>query len=297
MLTDDSGGRDSAAGDGGSGGEGGNARGGNGGTSGGLTDAAGASGAAIAEASADRDASSGAGGRIGGDATSDGRDGASGTGGTSTGDGSSGDTIDTDGASDDVGHGGGGAGGGGGASGSGGAGGMDAAIDSADGADGNDGEHGSDAPPTCGSHPLPPKTAWVVTASHTSLGNSQESDPLYNPTSHAHDGNVSERWSTGKPQAGNEWLQVDFGRRVAMRQVTLQIGTSSSDHPRGYAARVSETPLDFASPVLVSGAGQPSVDTVIVFDPGVVGRYLSISQTGSASSWWSVAEVNVACSD
>jgi len=293
MLTDDSGGRDSAAGDGGSGGEGGNARGGNGGTSGGLTDAAGASGAAIAEASADRDASSGAGGRIGGDATSDGRDGASGTGGTSTGDGSSGDTIDTDGASDDVGHG----GGGGGASGSGGAGGMDAAIDSADGADGNDGEHGSDAPPTCGSHPLPPKTAWVVTASHTSLGNSQESDPLYNPTSHAHDGNVSERWSTGKPQAGNEWLQVDFGRRVAMRQVTLQIGTSSSDHPRGYAARVSETPLDFASPVLVSGAGQPSVDTVIVFDPGVVGRYLSISQTGSASSWWSVAEVNVACSD
>jgi hypothetical protein len=138
----------------------------------------------------------------------------------------------------------------------------------------------------------------MMTASHSSLGNSQESDPLYNPPSHANDGSISERWSTGKPQAGNEWLAIDFGVRVAIGQVTLQLGTSSTDHPRGYAIRVSDMPLDIAAPVLVSGAGQPSVDAAIVLVAPTIGRYLLISQTGAASSsWWSVAEVNVACAD
>jgi beta-glucosidase len=152
-------------------------------------------------------------------------------------------------------------------------------------------------PTICASHPLSAKTTWIATASHSSLTDAGESDPLYNPPSHANDGNINERWSTGKPQAGNEWLQIDFGQTVAVGSVTLQLGASSSDHPRGYAARVSATPLDFAGPVLASGAGQQNVDTVIVFGPPAIGRYMLISQTGASSSWWSVAELNVACTD
>jgi hypothetical protein len=259
----------------------------------------GASGAGV-DAGADRDGSSGKGGGVAGDAARDGdaRGGASGTGGAGAMDGgtdgapgtdgasgrggSSGiDVADTDAADAD------------GTGGTGGAGGIDATTD----ADGADGPDGSDSAAVCAQYPLSAKATWIATASHSSLGNSQESDPLYNPPSHAHDGVIAERWSTGKPQSGNEWLQIDFGQSVAITQVTLQLGTNSSDYPRGYAARVSEMPLDFAAPVLVTGVGQPSVDSVMVLAPPAVGRYLLIAQTGSASSWWSVAEASVACSD
>jgi hypothetical protein len=243
----------------------------------------GASGAGV-DAGADRDGSSGSGGGVADGAArdSDARGGARGTDGASGKGGSSGiDFADTDAVDAD------------GTGGTGGAGGIDATAD----ADGADGPDGSDGAAVCAQYPLSAKATWIATASHSSLGNSQESDPLYNPPSHAHDGVIAERWSTGKPQSGNEWLQIDFGRSVAITQVTLQLGTNSSDYPRGYAARVSEMPLDFAAPVLVTGVGQPSVDSVMVLAPPAVGRYLLIAQTGSASSWWSVAVASVACSD
>ena len=259
----------------------------------------GASGGGIgADAGDDRDGTSGKGGGVAMDAGGDGmggtggaagRGGASGSGGAGGTGGASVDDGGNDGAS------------GTGASEAGGAD-IDAAADAdgedaTDGAGGTDGGDGGDGRTTCASYPLSAKSTWVVTASHSSLGNSQESDPLYNPPSHAHDGNIGERWSTGKPQTGNEWLQIDFGRSVAIAQVTLQLGTSSADYPRGYTARVSEMPLDFAAPILSSGAGQSSADTVITLGVPAIGRYLVISQTGSASSWWSVAEANVACAD
>ena len=307
--------RDSSSG-GGAGGSADPAGGGAGtaGTSAGLSGTGGATGGALgSDAGGDRDGSSGKGGGLADGAASDGdgRGGASGTGGTDAGDasradngaGGSGGASGTGGAGGSAGSGTpDGAGGTAGAAGSGGAGGIDAGTGTdgsgpTDGAGGGGGADASDGPTACASLPLPAKATWIVTASHTSLGNSQESDPLYNPPSHAIDGNLNERWSTGKPQAGDEWLQIDFGQRVAIGQVTLQLGTSSTDYARGYAARVSDVPLDFAAPVLVSGAGQASVDTVIAFGPVAIGRYLLISQTGSATSWWSVAEANVACSD
>jgi len=292
-----SGGSAGRAGSGGAGaaGEGGSSGDGNAGTSAGISGAGGASGGGIgSDASNDRDSSSGKGGGIGVDVTNDG-DGRGGAGGADGSGGTSSDDSGSDGASGD-----GGASGTSGAAGSGGTGidaGGDADGSATDVAGGTDGGDGGDGRTTCASYPVSGKPSWVVTASHTSLGNSQESDPLYNPPSHAHDGILAERWSTGKPQSGNEWLQVDFGRSVAISQATLQLGSSTSDHPRGYAVRVSETPLDFAAPILVSGAGQASVDIVILFGVPVVGRYLLIAQTGSATSWWSVAEVNAACTD
>jgi hypothetical protein len=135
---------------------------------------------------------------------------------------------------------------------------------------------------------------WTATASHFSAGNSTEADPAYNPPSHAIDGNVNERWSTGKPQSGNEWLQIDFGRTVAIDRVT--VSPDAMDFPRGYAVRFSSTSMNFAAPVLMSGAGQPG-DLVINFAVPVIGRYLVISQTGTNTLWWSVTELNVACTD
>jgi F5/8 type C domain-containing protein len=105
----------------------------------------------------------------------------------------------------------------------------------------------------CSTNPLSLKTTWIASSSQSSLGNSTEADPLYNPPSHAIDGNINERWSTGNAQAGNEWLQIDFGRTVAIDRVTLQLGVDTGDYPRGYTARFSSTPLNFTAPVLVFG--------------------------------------------
>lgn len=169
------------------------------------------------------------------------------------------------------------------------------AAGSTDGASETGGRDGSSVPTICSTHPLSARTTWIATASHSSLGNSQESDPLFNPPSHAIDGNTNERWSTGKPQAGDEWLQIDFGKKVAIGEFTLQLGISTSDHPRGYAAVVSDAPLDFTAPALISGAGQPGADTVVALAPPAVGRYLLVLQTGAASNWWTVAEMTVTC--
>lgn len=157
--------------------------------------------------------------------------------------------------------------------------------------DGNDGNVGL----PCASNPLSPRTMWTASASQSSLGNGTEGDTAYNPPSHAIDGNVAERWSTGKPQAGDEWLQINFGRTVAIDRITLQ--PDAMDFPRGYAVRVSSTSMNFAAPVLASGAGQAAGNTVINLTTPAVGRYLLISQTGTNTLWWSVAELTVGCTD
>lgn len=82
-----------------------------------------------------------------------------------------------------------------------------------------------------------------------------ESDALYNPTSHMVDDDLSERWSTGKSQSGDEWMLVDFGTIVTLSDVALQHGDDTADYPRNYAVRVSNASQDFNAAVRASGAG------------------------------------------
>ena len=169
-----------------------------------------------------------------------------------------------------------GAGGGGGKAGSGGSG-------------GNGGAGGSVAVQTCAKNPLSMKSKWVVTASASSNAD---------PTTNAHDGVLTNRWTTGKEQAGNEWLQVDFGAVVTLTKVTLVLGASVNDYPRKYATRFSNTSMNQAAPVLISGMGAASADTVLTFPKGTSGRYLLITQSGVAPAlWWSVAEIQAECAD
>jgi beta-glucosidase len=138
---------------------------------------------------------------------------------------------------------------------------------------------------TCEDHPIPSPSSWKVTASHQ-----QEN----NGPSHVIDG-TSARWSSGKPQSGNEWLEVDFGRPVSLRTINLQQGENTNDYPRGYAVRVSDESADVESPVLAMGVGTVGVSTPIVLAKPATGRYLSIRQLGTSLSWWSVAELEVSC--
>src|SRR5436190_1928535 len=75
-------------------------------------------------------------------------------------------------------------------------------------ADAGMGGRRSDAGVVCGAT-IPPKSTWVATASvNGSLA------PL------AVDADTSTRYTTGRSQAGDEWLQVDFGITATIDEVT-----------------------------------------------------------------------------
>jgi hypothetical protein len=106
----------------------------------------------------------------------------------------------------------------GGKAGSGGTGGSGGA--SSAGTGGSGGSGGSAPVAKCADHAISAKTKWVATASSASIGNSMESDGLYNPPEHMTDGLYNERWSSGKKQDGTEWIQIDFGATVNLTRVT-----------------------------------------------------------------------------
>ncbi len=155
------------------------------------------------------------------------------------------------------------------------------------GSSGSAGTGGSSSAVHCTDHPIPIKSSWTVTASSADAGS-----PLVNAT----DGDVATRWSTGVSQ-NSDWLQVDFGVPTALDSITLALGSSPGDYPRAYQVRVSNSPQDNAIAPLAMGNGQQATDTVVTFATPALGRYLLISQVGAINgTWWSVAELTLACS-
>ncbi len=139
---------------------------------------------------------------------------------------------------------------------------------------------------------------WLATASSESLATGDESDALYNPATHMTDGSFVERWSSGKTQSGDEWIQIDFGAPVSLTSFTLNVNTDPGDYPRKYELRVSNKAQDFAAPVRSSGDGMPG-NTTMSFSR-ITGRYLTVRQTGvnaENAAWWTVAEVFASCVD
>lgn len=144
---------------------------------------------------------------------------------------------------------------------------------------------GGPVDPACTDHPLSAGATWLPSASASSIND---------PPAHMVDGNLNARWSTGKEQAGDEWIQIDFGMTVALSSVTLAAGADTNDFPRAYALRVSATALDFAAPILASGGGKVG-DNTITLAKVATGRYLTIKQTATSLSWWSISELTVTC--
>lgn len=148
----------------------------------------------------------------------------------------------------------------------------------------------------CDDRPIPPKSEWKVSASNSSKGSLKEEDPLFNPPQHAIDGSLSERWAIGKPQEPvDQWFHIDFGREVAVSELTMQQGVDLDDFPRGYSISVSNRHTDFDAHACIEGKGSPVSESVIPFGTMEVGRYLLIQQTGTGPRWWSIAELDVAC--
>jgi hypothetical protein len=124
-------------------------------------------------------------------------------------------------------------------------------------------------------------TGWSASASDT--GGSDVAN-------HAIDSLTSTRWTTGKPQASGESFQVDMLSARVVKELTMDSGGSTSDYPRAFQVFATNS-IGNWGPAIASGTGTSSV-THLAF-PAVSARYLKIVLTGSASSWWSIAELAV----
>jgi hypothetical protein len=149
---------------------------------------------------------------------------------------------------------------------------------------------------------LPAKSKWVTTASVTA-NDVAVCTLASQAAANATDGTLATRWGSGKPQAGDEWVQVDFGTSVRLNKLLLEawdpaLGCGEpDDNPRHVVVRVSNTANNLAAPIATQVDGTLDL-TTIKLPEAAEGRYLLLSQTGVASpSWWSIAELEVMCEE
>ena len=119
-------------------------------------------------------------------------------------------------------------------------------------------------------------SGWTATA-----------DPGADSAASAVDGDASTRYTTGTAQASGQYLQVDFGRTVAARQVVFDTGVSTGDYPRGYTVSVSTDGVNWSTAASGQGTGQFTAVNL----SGAPVRYVKMTLTASSGSWWSVADV------
>jgi O-glycosyl hydrolase len=143
--------------------------------------------------------------------------------------------------------------------------------------------HNTDPDPEPDPNAPLPRDGWSATASDESPW---PNDALV----HMLDGDVSSRYTSGTGQHDGMWVQVDMGAEKTFNKVELDPGSSTDDYARSADVLVSSNGSDWTKVASISGAGNP---TQVATFPARTARYLKVVQTGSAGSWWSVAELNV----
>ncbi|MDB6140819.1 MAG: hypothetical protein JWO94_3891, partial [Verrucomicrobiaceae bacterium] len=103
----------------------------------------------------------------------------------------------------------------------------------------------------------------------------------------AADGNLGTRWSTSAPMAPNNWIQIELPIETDLGGVVLD-APYSSDYPRGYRVDVSSDGKAWTK--AVEGQGQQT-PTEILFPDARKGRFVRITQTGTASTYWGIDEI------
>lgn len=130
-----------------------------------------------------------------------------------------------------------------------------------------------------------PRSGWSMTASSTA-SDSSDAGML--------DGDVTTRWSTGKPQEKGQWIELDLGSAQSFNQILMDSQSSPDDYARGYELLVSMDGKTWGSPV-TERSGEAS--KVMLTFPEQTARYIKIVQTGTDSHWWSISEFRVLTRD
>ncbi|MFG2825279.1 discoidin domain-containing protein [Kitasatospora sp. NPDC048365] len=103
------------------------------------------------------------------------------------------------------------------------------------------------------------------------------------------DGDGSTRWSSGQAQEPGQYLQVDLGRPTRFDRLALDSGDNLGDYARGWRIEASEDGTHWRP--LATGTGTGQLTTVDL--PGTRARHLRITNTGTAGSWWSIADLRL----
>ncbi|MBB3114499.1 O-glycosyl hydrolase [Paenibacillus phyllosphaerae] len=128
---------------------------------------------------------------------------------------------------------------------------------------------------------LLPRNGWTATASSTN-GSDTASQAL--------DGSSSTRWANGTAQTADQWFQVDMGSAHTFNKISLDAGPNSGDQLRQYSVYASNDGVNWGTPIASgTGIGQD----VQIYVPSRTARYLKVTQNGSDSNWWSIAEFRV----
>jgi hypothetical protein len=101
------------------------------------------------------------------------------------------------------------------------------------------------------------------------------------------------RWTSGTPQGNPSgvYFEVNMGSRQTFTQVKLDAADNNGDYPRGYQVYVSNDGSTWTSAATGTGTSQTTVIPVVFSTQ--TAQYVKIVQTGSASSWWSIVDLNV----
>ena len=125
-----------------------------------------------------------------------------------------------------------------------------------------------------------PRTGWTATASPSSTTD---------VPARMLDGSASTRWSSGQPMANGNTVTVDLGASRTFSRVVMDSGPSTSDYARGYQIAVSTD----GSAWRQAGSGTGTSALISASIGTQTARFVRVTQTGSASSWWSIAEFNL----
>jgi beta-glucosidase len=125
-----------------------------------------------------------------------------------------------------------------------------------------------------------PRTGWIATAAPSSTTD---------VPARMLDGNTATRWSSGTPMTSGNTVTVDLGAARAFSRLTMDSAGSTLDYARGYTVAVSTDDTTWLT--VAGGTGAAALISVPLGAQNA--RYLRITQTGSASSWWSIAELNL----
>ncbi|MGG6311506.1 discoidin domain-containing protein [Paenibacillus macerans] len=104
------------------------------------------------------------------------------------------------------------------------------------------------------------------------------------------DGNMASRWTTGVPMASGQYFVIDMKTSNDFNKIVMDSTGSNDDYARGYEIFVSSDGTNWGDAV-AGGIGNGPVVTASFGSQQA--RYLKVVQTGSASNWWSIREVNV----
>jgi beta-glucosidase len=125
-----------------------------------------------------------------------------------------------------------------------------------------------------------PRTGWVASASVSSVTD---------VPARMLDGNTATRWSTGTPMVNGQTITVNMGAAHSIDQITMDSAGSTNDYAHGYQINLSTDGTSWGSPV-ATGTGSGALITATF--PAANARYIRVTQTGSSSFWWSIAEFN-----